>query len=271
MGAAVGGTLAARSIEVRWVAAGRSEATCRRATQAGLHASASLPELVERTSVIVSICPPAAAVAVATDVAQLGFRGIYVDANAVSPATAAEICALMHTVGASFVDGGLIGPPPAEGTRTTMYVSGPAAPAIADLLTGSDHLQVRSLGTTNTMAASALKMCYAAWTKGTQALLLAIRSAASAYEVDDALVAEWDRSQPALAARFEAAVRATPKAWRWSAEMLEVADTFASAGLPSGFSTAAAEIFDRLSGFKDAHPEVAAVMAAVGVGPAAQT
>jgi hypothetical protein len=138
------------------------------------------------------------------------------------------------------------------------------------LLSGSDSLQVRSLGTTSTTSASALKMCYAAWTKGTQALLLAIRSAASAYDVDDALVAEWDRSQPALGARCEAAVRSARKAWRWSGEMDEIAVMFTSAGLPSGFMRSAAEIFERLSGFKDDRPDLDAVLLALGGTPGAQ-
>jgi 3-hydroxyisobutyrate dehydrogenase-like beta-hydroxyacid dehydrogenase len=263
MGAAIGAVLVAQAIDVRWASAGRSEATRRRATQAGLDPSPTLRDLVDQTGVILSICPPGEAVTVATEVAHLGFSGVYVDANAISPSTAGQIGALMGTVGASFVDASIIGPPPRSGAQTTVYVSGPAAPTIEELLAGSERLEVRSLGTTSTTAASALKMCYAAWTKGTQALLLAIRSAASAYDVDDALVAEWERSQPTLVARCEAAAGSAPKAWRWSAEMHEVAVTFAEAGLPSGFWSSAAEIFDRLGGFKDDHPDLHAVMAAL--------
>lgn len=273
MGAAVGAALATRAVDVRWVPVGRSESTRRRAEQAGLRPVPTLQDLVEQSQVILSICPPAEAIRVATEVARLGFSGVYVDANAVAPSTAEQIGAAIHAVGASFVDASIIGPPPGAGRQTTVYVSGPGAPAVADLLAGSDQLVVRTLGTTSTTAASAsasaLKMCYAAWTKGTQALLLAIRSAASAYDVDDALVDEWNRSQPTLAARCEAAARSAPKAWRWSAEMHEIAITFASAGLPSGFSTSAAEIFDRLSGFKDDQPDLGAVLAALEPGSTA--
>jgi 3-hydroxyisobutyrate dehydrogenase-like beta-hydroxyacid dehydrogenase len=270
MGAAVGTTLTARAVDVRWVPVGRSESTRRRAEQAGLRPSPTLQDLVEQSQVILSICPPAEAVTVATEVGRLGFRGVYVDANAIAPSTAEQISAVMHAVGASFVDASIIGPPPADGRQTTVYLSGPGAPTVADLLAGSDQLVVRTLGTTSTTAASALKMCYAAWTKGTQALLLAIRGAACAHDVDDALVDEWSRSQPALVARCEAAARSAPKAWRWSAEMHEVAVTFTSAGLPSGFSTAAAEIFDRLSGFKDEHPGLDEVLASLAPGSSAQ-
>jgi hypothetical protein len=91
MGAAVGALLAARGREVRWVSAGRSEASRRRAAEAGLHESPTLDDLVARASVILSICPPAAAVTVATEVAHVGFEGVYVDANAIAPSTAAQI------------------------------------------------------------------------------------------------------------------------------------------------------------------------------------
>ena len=95
-------------------------------------------------------------------------------------------------------------------------------------------------------SASAVKMAYAAWTKGTAALLLAARALARAEGVEDALLAEWALSQPALADRSQAAARsAATKAWRWVAEMEEIAASMAAAGLPDGFHQAAAEIFRR--------------------------
>jgi hypothetical protein len=94
--------------------------------------------------------------------------------------------------------------------------------------------------------ASAVKMAYAAWTKGTAALLLAVRETARAEGVEDALVAEWARSLPDLADAHARAVRsATAKGWRWVAEMDEIAATFAAAGQPDGFHRAAAEIYRR--------------------------
>jgi hypothetical protein len=81
--------------------------------------------------------------------------------------------------------------------------------------------------------ASAVKMAYAAWTKGTAALILAIRALARAEGVEQTLVAEWQQSQPALTARPHAAARsALQKGWRWVAEMEEIAATMASVGLP---------------------------------------
>ena len=116
-------------------------------------------------------------------------------------------------------------------------------------------------------AASALKMAYAAWTKGTSALLLAVRALAIREGVDDALRAEWDRSQPGLGARSEAALAGNVrKAWRFVGEMEEIAATFAAAGLPPGFHEACAALYDRLGSYKDAPatPPMAEAAAALG-------
>jgi hypothetical protein len=101
-------------------------------------------------------------------------------------------------------------------------------------------------------AASALKMAYAGWNKGSQALLLSIRALAAREGVDEALVREWALSMPDLAKRTEQAVEGnTRKAWRFVGEMHEIAATFAGAGLPEGFHEAAAEVFQRLAHWKD--------------------
>ncbi len=89
-------------------------------------------------------------------------------------------------------------------------------------------------------------MTYAAWTKGTAALLLAIREVARAEGVEETLLAEWEESIPALTERSErAAAAADSKGWRWVGEMEEIARTFATAGLPGGFHEAAAEVYRR--------------------------
>ena len=95
-------------------------------------------------------------------------------------------------------------------------------------------------------AASALKMAYASWTKGSAALLLAARALARAEGVEEALLAEWGISQPGLAERSaRAAGSAAAKGWRWVAEMEEIAAAMAAAGLPDGFHQAAAEVYRR--------------------------
>jgi len=178
------------------------------------------------------VCPPHAAVEVAAETE--GFDGLYVDANAVSPDSAREVAALHPR----FVDGGIVGPPPREAGTTRLYLSGAEAPAVAALFEGS------IVGTRLVADASALKMTYAAWSKGTAALLLAIRDVARANGVWDDLQAEWRDSAPDLPARLEAAERsAAAKGWRWIGEMEEIADTFAAAGAPEGFHRAAAEVY----------------------------
>jgi 3-hydroxyisobutyrate dehydrogenase-like beta-hydroxyacid dehydrogenase len=242
MGAAVGATLRSRGIDVLWASDGRGPSTVGRAGAAGLTDAGDIAELAKRSDVVLSICPPHAAVQVAESVAAQGFSGVYVDANAISPTTALAVAAAIPA--ADYVDGGIIGGPPADGGSTRLYLSGPRADEMTELLNGGPLTAIEL--TTGPTAASALKMTYAAWTKGTAALLLAINGAATRAGVADALSAEWSRSQPALAERLESAQRsAESKGWRWTAEMREIAAAFAATGQPAGFHQAAAEIYER--------------------------
>jgi 3-hydroxyisobutyrate dehydrogenase-like beta-hydroxyacid dehydrogenase len=252
MGAAVGRELRGLGHEVCWVPGGRGPQTAARAAAAGLSARGSLAGLTGRSDVILSVCPPHAAVEVALAVA--GFRGIFVDANAVSPATSRRIGQVVTEGGGRYVDGGIIGPPPPGGTR--LYLAGPDALVVGGLFSGC-AVQARVVDG-GIGAASAVKMAYAAWTKGTAALLLAIRALARAEDVEETLLAEWAQSQPALAARSDGAARsALGKGWRWVAEMNEIAATFGAAGLPAGFHQAAADIFGRAP--RQAVPDDAAI------------
>jgi hypothetical protein len=114
-------------------------------------------------------------------------------------------------------------------------------------------------------AASALKVCYAAWNKGATAMLAEIRTLAEREGVDAALLSEWSISMPDIPQRSEVIRRNARKAWRWIAEMEEIAASFDAAGLPAGFHLAAAEIYRRLEGFKDAAdaPALAEIKAAL--------
>jgi len=199
---------------------------------------------------VLSICPPDAAVNVASHVTAQKFAGIYVDANAVSRTTAEAIGKLITAGGASFVDGGIIGPPPISDGTTRFYLSGGSAGRIAELFSGSRLTTIVLEGPAG--SASALKASYAAWTKGATALLAAIRTLARHEGVEDALLSEWKLSQPALEKRSEAVSAQARKAWRWIGEMEEIAASFESAGLPGGFHRAAAEVYRRLAEFKDA-------------------
>jgi hypothetical protein len=225
MGAAVGRVLQSNGHEVVWASAGRSEET--RARAQPFRDAGTVQELAAGVELILSICPPHAALEVARAVEDFG--GVYVDANAISPMRAREVAAIHPR----FVDGGIVGGPPSE-PGTTLYLSGSGAASVAVLFVGS-NLEPRVVAD-----ASALKMAYAAWSKGTAAMLLAIRDVAAHFGVED----EWRLAAPELAERLPRVERsAATKGWRWSGEMEEIADTFAAAGQPDGFHRAAARVY----------------------------
>jgi 3-hydroxyisobutyrate dehydrogenase-like beta-hydroxyacid dehydrogenase len=243
MGAAVGRVLTQAGRTVLWASEGRSADSAARAREAGLQDAGTVAALAAGSGVVLAICPPHGALDTARAVGP--FTGLYVDANAVSPATATEIRAAVEAAGASYVDGGIIGPPP-EGPDPSarLYLSGADARKVAELFAGTG-LETPVLDGEPT-AASALKMAHAGWTKGTAALLLTVREAARAHGVEDALVREWEHSIPSLPDRSaQAARQADEKGWRWVAEMREIAATLAAADLPAGFHEAAAEVFER--------------------------
>jgi 3-hydroxyisobutyrate dehydrogenase-like beta-hydroxyacid dehydrogenase len=246
MGAAVGQCLTGAGCEVLWASEGRGPQTAARARAAGLTDAGTAAEVADRADVIFSICPPHAALDVAWAVQ--GFGGLYIDANAISPATAREVALMVEEGGATYVDGGIIGmpppPSPSPAGSTRLYLSGSEADPVRRLFdgTGLDARVIRG----GPWSASAVKMAYAAWTKGTAALLLTARALARSEGVEGALVAEWAISQPSLAERSRGAARsAATKGWRWVAEMEEIASSMAAAGLPDGFHQAAAETFRR--------------------------
>jgi len=226
MGSALGGALVARGHEILWASEGRSEATAARA--AAFVDAGTVGDVCSRAEVILSVVPPHAAVDVARSLR--GFGGIVVDANAIAPATAAEVGASVPR----FVDGGIVGSPAAP----RLYLSGEEAPAVAALFEGT------SVATEIVTGASAVKCAYAAWSKGTGALLLAVRDFARAEGVEDAVLEEWARSQPGLSDRLAGAERsAERKGWRFVGELEEIARAFAAHGLPSGFHEAAADVY----------------------------
>ena len=251
MGASVGASARANGSRVLWVSEGRGAETRQRAAAAGLEDAGTLRALVAASDVVLSVCPPHAAGDVARQVAGLGFRGLYVDGNAVAPATAQGIESVVRAAGATYVDGGIIGPPPDKPGTTRLYLSGAAAGQVSPLFANGPLESIVLAGSPT--AASAIKMAYAAWTKGSQALLMAVRALATAEGVDEALLAEWHRSQADLPKRSDNAARSTSrKAWRWVGEMHEIAETFKDAGLPDGFHRGSGEVYRRMAPYKDA-------------------
>jgi 3-hydroxyisobutyrate dehydrogenase-like beta-hydroxyacid dehydrogenase len=264
MGISVAASAKHSGCTVYWVGAGRSAQSHERATQQGLRDAGTLAELCHISEIIVSVCPPHAAEEVAAEVMEQGFQGIFVDANAISPQRAQNIAALVTSGGATFVDGGIIGGPAWKAGTTWLYLSGPATAQVADAF-AAGPLGIEVMGD-EIGKASALKMCYAAFTKGSTALLVAVFGAAEALGVREALMAEWGRDGAKAGQENERRVReVTAKAWRFTGEMEEIAATFAAAGMPSGFHEAAADIYQRLAEFKDASaiPAVEQVLAAL--------
>jgi 3-hydroxyisobutyrate dehydrogenase-like beta-hydroxyacid dehydrogenase len=265
MGAAVGAALRPRVGAVIWAAAGRSTATSKRAELADLVGVPDVAALARRSDVIVSVCPPHAARATAEEVAAAldgsathrenvasgpsaapphpGRGPIYVDANAVSPATVRAIAARLGPD--RVVDGAIIGPPAWEPGHTVLWLSGPAADEVAALFTGSPFT-ARVIGT-ELGTASSLKVCFALQSKALPAVWLEIAAAAEGFGVEQELRAELRRMGVDYAAAVAAASAGGPKAWRWAGEMDEAADALAALDLPDGFSRAAAELYRRLA------------------------
>jgi 3-hydroxyisobutyrate dehydrogenase-like beta-hydroxyacid dehydrogenase len=240
---------------VLWASEARSEATRKRASQAGLFDAGTLAKLCDLCPVIVSVCPPEFAEEIAEQVARRSYRGTYVDANAIAPDRTLRIARRLEEHGAQFVDGGIIGPPTILGpptvtrNRTWLYLAGERAAGIAPCFSsGPIEVEVLAGGIGR---ASALKMCFAAYSKGSIALACSVLAAAERLEVLGDLKRQWARSGPALPELEREISRAAPKAWRFAGEMREIAATFESAGLPPEFHQAAEEIFRRMEHFKD--------------------
>jgi 3-hydroxyisobutyrate dehydrogenase-like beta-hydroxyacid dehydrogenase len=248
MGAAVGAALKPAAGAVIWAAAGRSVTTSKRAETADLIGVPDVAELARRADVIISVCPPDAARAIAEQVAEhvdrAGTRPLFVDANAVSPTTVEGIAELLGQD--RVVDGAIIGPPAWEPGRTTLWLAGSGAAVVAELFAGSPfaaHVLDGPIG-----AASALKACFALQSKALPTIWVTLDAAARAYGVEDELRAELTRNGVDLDAHLsQVDAQATGKAWRWIGEMREAGATFAAAGLPDGFSLAAAQTYERMA------------------------
>ncbi len=238
---------------VYWASEGRSPQTSERAARINLLDAHSLAAICQTCSVIFSVCPPAAAETQANDVLALGFRGLYVDMNAIAPQRVSRIAETMAAHGTHFVSGSIIGGPAWKPNSTWLYLSGAEAQAVADLFSAGP-LETTELGD-DIGKASALKMCFAAYTKGTTALLSAVMAAAEALDVRGDLERQWSRNGSNFAAESARNVQqVTAKAWRFSGEMEEIAATLGGAGLPSEFHLAAADIYQRMAEFKGADP-----------------
>jgi len=253
MGISVAVSMVDSGYEVLWASDGRSQASEDRASQHNLVDAGTLAVLCERSDTILSVCPPHAAEQVADDVLAAGFRGLYVDANAISPQKALRIATKMKESNVDFVDGGIIGGPAWQPGRTWLYLSGERADDVTKLFDGG-AMETEVIAA-EPGKASALKMCYAAQTKGSTALLSLVMAAAQKLGVRDDLEGQWHKQDDTLVEKNRNSVqRVTQKAWRFAGEMDEMVETFGEIGLPPGFHEAAGDVYRRMAHFKDADP-----------------
>lgn len=270
MGAAIGAALTASGLDAATSLEGRSALTRTRAAEAGMRDAGGLTALVEQSGLLLSVLPPADAVSVAEEVAdamaRTGARPVFAECNAVAPRTAERAATLIGDAGALVIDAGIIGPPPAPGSRTRIYCSGPDTAPLEAL---REHgLDVRRVGP-RIGQASGLKMVYAASTKGTTAVWTELLTAAEAMGLTDALLAEFGDA-PGPARSVKAVTEMPRRARRWVGEMEEIAATFEALGLTPRILLGAADMFrlaaetplaDQTS--RDPDPELRAMLRAL--------
>jgi 3-hydroxyisobutyrate dehydrogenase-like beta-hydroxyacid dehydrogenase len=244
MGTAVGRQAVQGGATVRWVATGRSDATRTRAADARFEEHTELAAALDGADVVLSICPPAHAEDVARQVGD--YTGVYVDANAISPARIQRIAALLPR--ARVVDGGIVGPPPHGPGTTRLYLAGDVD-GVAALFDGTALETVRVSGGIG--KASALKMAYASYQKASRVLAAVAHALAVHHGVDEHLTREADLLHGFPLADVDVFPDVAARAWRWAPEMDEIAATLRAAGLPDGLALGAAACLDRWAGDKD--------------------
>ncbi|MFF4133727.1 DUF1932 domain-containing protein [Streptomyces mirabilis] len=267
MGAAVAAQAKLSGAEVLWCQTGRSSATRERALRYGLTAVGDLRELVDRADIVLSICPPAYAEDVATAVEAHAFAGIYVDGNAISPATMARVYAIAARGGATVVDGSIIGSPPSDSKSPRFYLAGPedARASVAALFVGS-AVDTRALSD-DIGRASALKLSYSSYQKTSRVLAAVSYALAQDYGVEEELLDIAQGRATSYLAEPDYIPKVAARSWRWGSEMDEVASALREAGLPTDLAKASASVMSRWEGFRDAPPGIPKALERLHVGP----
>lgn len=249
MGISIAATIQNTGYPVYWASEGRSPQSHKRAEEHGLLDAGTLAHLCEICPVIVSVCPPDAAEYLMHEVLSHGFSGHYLDLNAISPQRAQRMAQALQDAGGTLTDGCIIGGPAWKPGTTWLYLSGQDADNAMSYFSAGP-LETKVVGDAIGKA-SALKMCFAAYTKGSTALLSAVMATAEAFDVRAELEQQW--IQDGFAEEAARRVRqVTAKAWRFAGEMDEIAATFHEAGMSDGFHKAAADTYRRMAEFKDA-------------------
>ncbi len=249
MGAAVAACAATNAAAVLWCENGRSTASLERAVRFGLTPVATLAELLDRSDIVISLCPPAAAEDLAHAVAGHRFAGVYAEANAINPERTQRIATLLPD--ATVVDGGVIGSPPVGGKSPTLYLSGPAEATVrVEALFANTSVQAAVLGT-EVGKASALKLSYASFQKTSRVLVALAVGMAREHGVDQELIEVASRRTDSYLSEPQYVATTAARAWRWGPELEEAADTLAAAGLPPEMLRAAASTLARWNDAKD--------------------
>ena len=259
MGSAVGQRMVEHGAVVMTCLQGRSERTKGLAKAAGLQDAPTFEDLVSTCDVVISIMVPSEALGasrlVAAAIEKVGKALPYTDCNAIAPSTAKEIANAIQKAGGQPIDAGIIGGPPrGESPSTRFYASGADPDPFSKL--NDFGLDVRVIGD-EIGQASGLKMCYAASTKGSSALMLELLIAAKRLGLYDALIGEFELSQGARLESMNGLIGVPPKSRRWIGEMEEIAKTFDEVGLTPDMFTGAAEMFRHVgaSSLADETPE----------------
>lgn len=250
MGAAVAACAATNAAAVLWCEAGRSVASVKRAAEAGLTPVGTLAELLDRSDIVISLCPPAVAEDLARDVVGRRFAGVFVEANAINPERVQRIAGLFAP-DAAVVDGGVVGSPPVRGKTPTLYLSGPVA--------GTDRVEALFAGTavqatvlgTEVGKASALKLAYASFQKTSRVLVALAIGMAREHGVDQELIEVASKRTDSYLSEPQYVAKTAARAWRWGPELEEAADALAAVGLPPEMLRAAASTLARWHEVKD--------------------
>ena len=248
MGHVVGKVIRDKGFRVITSLSNRSALSCSRAARSGMDDVESLRAVMQEADVVLSIMPPECALSfaeAAADVVSKDDQPIFADCNAIAPTTTQKMRDVVEVAGMDFVKIGIVGPPPGRGgVATRFYAAGPVIDALAFL--DGEGIDYRRLGT-NWGQAAAIKMCYAALTKGTMTLHTAVLTTAELLGVSNVLHQELAASQ---AFHWDLMNRRVPfypaDASRWAGEMDEISQTFVNAGMTGNLHKGAADVFRML-------------------------
>ena len=246
MGSGVAADLKASGFDVVSTVEGRSERTRERAERAGVRLLPTLSEVVAACDTFLSIVAADQAEPLADAViAVLDGPLRFVECNSITPSKVLRIAQRMEAAGATFSDGGIIGPPPGGRSKTRLYVSGPASGVLLSLQ--SERMSVIRLGDSLSQATE-MKVLFSAANKGVTALLVNILAAAKRVGLMDRVIGELDASRPGLVDCVRSAGPGlVDKAARWAIEMEDVSEGLIGMQVSGGYHATAAEDYRRLA------------------------